>query len=194
MAWPPVTSPVVARPLVATPAMVTPPVARPPAASPPAASPPVASPLVPAIADPAADLSPSARYRSMVDSLLPISRVTLVENAAFLSFVEGKLTLAVRSLITQTMVRETLRDVELGRFFNDFRQLDVRIDAGAGKTGGERRSAFEDQQQAQAVAAANASPLLKKLVAALNARVESIVPVGGVPQDMSAPELEPEDE
>ena len=130
----------------------------------------------------------------MLDSLLPISRVTLVENAAFISFVQGKLTLAVRSMITQTMVRETLRDVEVGRFFEDFRQIEVRVDSGAGVTGGERRSAFDERQQALAVAAAKASPLLNKLVAALNARIESIVPTTGAPQDMSAPETEPEDE
>lgn len=142
----------------------------------------------------AADLPPAARYRLLLDALPPISRATLADNAAFLTFSDGRLTLAVRSVLGQTRVRNELNDLDIGAYFPGFRVADVRIDMNAGRTGNERRTAGEDKRVADAVAAAEASPILKRLVTCFAGKVESIVPVGDVPRDMNMPELESDDE
>ncbi len=152
--------------------------------------PPVAAPVAP----PAAPKSPAASWRGLLDALAPLERVTIQENAAFLGYVDGRLALAVRTVLSESHVRKTLRNVEFYKYFDGFRALDVRIDADAGRTGGERRSAAEDQQRADANARASASPLLKRLVASFGARIETIVPIGAPMQDMTGAETESDDE
>ncbi len=100
----------------------------------------------------------------------------------------------MRSVLGQTRVRNELNDLDIGSWFPGFRVVDVRIDTTAGRTGSERRSAAEERRQSDAVAAAEASPVLKRLLATFAARVESIVPMGEAPRDMNMPEMESEDE
>ncbi len=174
-----------AAPLVWTPRPLAPaPVAPPPA-------PVVVAPVLPPIA---ADLSPLARYRAMLEELTPILRATLADNAAFLAFADGRLSIAVRSVLSQRRVQDVLREIELGRYFAGFRSVEVKVDAEAGRTGSERRSAAEEQRRADALAASESSALLRRLVSALDATVESVLPVGEAPRDMNMPDLELEDE
>ena len=142
--------------------------------------------------EPAA-LSPLARYRALLDALPPIPRATLADNAAFLSFTDGRISLAVRSVLGQTRVRDVLGDIELDRYFPGFRAVDVRVD-GAGRTGHERRSAAEERRQADAVQAAQRSAVVQRLVTAFAGRIESIVPVGERLRDMNLPDTESDDE
>jgi len=140
-----------------------------------------------------ASLVPLARYRALLDALPPILRATLADNAAFLSFTDGRLGLAVRSVLGQTRVRDVLGDLELERYFPGFRAVDVRVDS-AGRTGNERRTAAEERRQTDAVEAAKASAVVQRLVTAFAGRVESIVPVGEPLRDMNMPEMESDDE
>ncbi len=151
----------------------------------------VVAPVLPAIPE---DLSPVARYRAMLEELSPILRATLADNAAFLAFSEGRLSIAVRSVLSQRRVQDVLREIELGRYFQGFRAVEVKVDAEAGRTGSERRSAAEEQRRADALAASASSALLRRLVTALDATVESVLPVGEAPRDMNMPDLEMEDE
>lgn len=171
-------------PLVWTPRPLTPSAPPPVAPAPEPAPPPVLAP----------DLTPLGRYRAMLEALTPILRATLADNAAFLGYSDGRLSVAVRSVLAQRRVQDVLRDLEIGEFFPGFRAAEVRVDADAGRTGNERRSAAEEARRADARAAADASPLLKRLVAALEATVESVVPVGEAPRDMNLPDVESDDE
>jgi hypothetical protein len=125
---------------------------------------------------------PQIAWRRAVGGLPAHSRVIVDENAAFVSYEVGVLTLAVRAERWLGPVRERLRDVDFTRALEGFRNVEVIV-AGAGRTGREVRAVVDERRRADARAAAQASDAVKRILATFGGELEAVeplAPAGGV--------------
>jgi hypothetical protein len=115
--------------------------------------------------------------------LLPMAEGTSTQEVAFpAGFEGGCLRVGVRSEVWRFRVRERLAQLDLGAILPGFRRVEVDLMAEEGRTGREIRSEQEDRTRAFARAAAEAHPVVKQLLAAFDAQLES---VEAPPQDSS---------
>jgi hypothetical protein len=129
---------------------------------------------------------PAVAFRRATNTLAAHSRVIVDENAAFLAYEGGLLSVAVRTERWLPPVRERLRDVDFTRFFVGFRNVEVVVD-GAGRTGREVRAVVDEKRRAEARAAADASAALRRVLATFGGELESVEPIArsGGPTDIT---------
>lgn len=95
----------------------------------------------------------------------------LLQDAAFLSFQDGVLTLAVRSERNKRMVEGSAADVEFALWFPGFRQLSIRVEA-TGQTGIERQQQQNSERRQLARQAARDSAAVKTFAELMGATLE----------------------
>lgn len=124
-------------------------------------------------APPAPDLppDPAEAWKSALGVLSPHQRVVVEENAAFGSFEGGTLALVVRVEQWRPIVKEHLQEVDFISVLPGFRRFEIRR-GDEGQTGREARNEVDERRAAAAREAVAASPLVRRLVALLDGRVE----------------------
>jgi hypothetical protein len=119
---------------------------------------------------------PQIAWRRAVGGLPAHSRVIVDENAAFVGYEAGVLTLAVRAERWLGPVRERVRDVDFTRVLEGFRNVEVIV-AGTGRTGREVRAVVDERRRVDARAAAQASDAVKRILATFGGELESVEPL-----------------
>lgn len=117
---------------------------------------------------------PAEAWKWALRSLNAHQQVLVTENAAYVSFAGGTLTLVVRVERWRPILQEHLADVDFPSALPGFRRLEIRCSEDEGRTGREARSIEEAARYQAAVEAVERSPLVKRLVDALAGRVDVI--------------------
>jgi hypothetical protein len=156
-------------------APASPPTVRAPAAAPapsapaPSAPAPLAPPEPPPAPEPPPD--PAEAWKLALGVLSIHQRELVEENTAFGGFEGGTLALVVRVEQWRPVVKEHLQEVDFISVLPGFRRFEIRR-GDEGQTGREGRNEVDERRAEAAREAVAASPLVKRLVAMLDGRVE----------------------
>jgi hypothetical protein len=121
-------------------------------------------------------------WRRALASLSSFNRTAVEDNAGLESYEGGTVRVVVRSERQRGIVREKLKEVDFSAFFQAFQRLDVSVSQG-GRVGRELRAEADDKRREDARRAAEASPVLKRLIDTFGARIEAVEPLGKPPAD-----------
>lgn len=114
------------------------------------------------------------RAWALLRAALALSQGTVLHEVAFpIAIKDGLFQIAVKQDTWRAKVRDSLGRVDLAAVLPGIRRVEVEV-APQGQTGRERRTEAEEGRRREARAAAEASPVIRKLLKVFDAEIENV--------------------